>query len=152
VSRSLQRSRTRGLIFEEPKTEKSRRSIRLAPAVVAALKAHRKRQAETRLAVGPLWRDGDLVFCTGIGTPIDSRALGLDYDRMIEKSELPRIRLHDLRHTFATIGLGKNIHPKVMSEMLGHSKIALTLDVYSHALPSLQADAADKIADALTKR
>jgi hypothetical protein len=72
--------------------------------------------------------------------------------RMIEKSKLPRIRLHDLRHIFATIGLSKNIHPKVMSEMLGHSKIALTLDVYSHALPSLQADAADKIAEALTGR
>jgi len=152
VRRSLQRSRTRGLIFEEPKTEKARRSIRLAPAVVSALKAHRKRQAETRLAAGPLWQDGDLVFCTGIGTPLDPRNLGLDYDRMIEKSKLPRIRLHDLRHTFATIGLSKNIHPKVMSEMLGHSKIALTLDVYSHALPSLQADAADKIAEALTGR
>jgi integrase len=150
VRRSLQRSRTRGLIFEEPKTEKARRSIRLAPAVVAALKAHRKRQAETRLGAGPLWQDGDLVFCTGIGTPLDPRTLGIDYDRMIEKSKLPRIRLHDLRHTFATIGLSKNIHPKVMSEMLGHSKIALTLDVYSHALPSLQADAADKIAEALT--
>jgi len=150
VRRSLQRTRTHGLVFEEPKTEKARRSIRLAPAVVSVLKAHRKRQAEARLAAGPLWHDGDLVFCTGIGTPLDPRGLGIDYDRMIEKSGLPRIRLHDLRHTFATIGLSKNIHPKVMSEMLGHSKIALTLDVYSHALPSLQADAADKIAEALT--
>jgi integrase len=152
IKRSLQRSNTQGLIFEEPKSVKSRRSISLAPAVIAALKAHRARQNETRLAAGPEWQDNDLIFCTGIGTPIDPRSLSLDYDRMIEKSELPRIRLHDMRHTFATIGLGHGVHPKVMSDMLGHSKVSLTLDVYSHALPSFQTEASDKIAHALAAK
>ncbi len=152
VRRSLQRTRAAGLIFEEPKTEKARRSISLAPAVISALRAHRKRQAEARLAAGPLWQDNGLIFPTGIGTPLDPRGLGIDYDRMIEKSELPRIRLHDLRHTFATIGLGQGVHPKVMSDMLGHSKVSLTLDVYSHALPSFQTEASEKIAQALATK
>ena len=152
VRRSLQRTRTAGLVFEEPKTEKARRSINLAPAVISALRAHRKRQAETRLAAGSLWQDKGLIFPTGIGTPMDPRALGIDYDRMIEKSKLPRIRLHDLRHTFATIGLGQGVHPKVMSDMLGHSKVSLTLDVYSHALPSFQTEASEKIAQALATK
>lgn len=152
VRRSLQRTNTAGLVFEEPKTEKARRSINLAPAVVSALKAHRKRQAEVRLAAGPLWKDNGLIFPTGIGTPMDPRSLSNDYDRMIEKSELPRIRLHDLRHTFATIGLAQGVHPKVMSDMLGHSKVSLTLDVYSHALPSFQTEASEKIAQALATK
>lgn len=152
VSRSLQRTRTDGLVFEEPKSVKSRRSVSLAPAVISALKAHRARQAETRLAAGSLWQDNGLLFPTGIGTPMDPRNLGLDYDRMIEKSKLPRIRLHDLRHTFATIGLGRGVHPKVMSDMLGHSKVSLTLDVYSHALPTFQTEASDKIAQALASK
>jgi integrase len=152
INRSLQRSNTQGLIFEEPKSVKSRRSISLAPAVISALKAHRARQNETRLAAGPDWQDNDLIFCTGIGTPIDPRGLSLDYDRMIDKAELPRIRLHDMRHTFATIGLARGVHPKVMSDMLGHSKVSLTLDVYSHALPSFQTEASDKIAQALAAK
>ena len=91
---------------------------------------------------------GSVLSVQSPSTPVDD--LPCFSHRMIEKSILPRIRWQDLRHTFATIGLSKNIHPKVMSEMLGDSKIALTLDVYSHALSSLQAEAADKIAEALT--
>ena len=75
--------------------------------------------------------------------------MGIDYDRMIRKSGLQRINIHSLRRTFATIGLNKNIHPKIVSEMLGHSKIALTLDTYSHVLPDAQATAALQIASAL---
>lgn len=149
VRRNMQRTRSRGIVFEEPKTKKGRRSINLAPPVIAALRAHRKRQLETRLACGPEWKDQDLVFCTGLGTPLDPRTLALDYERMIEKSKLPRITFHSLRHTFATIGLTKNVNPKVMADMLGHSKVSVTLDVYSHALPNLQAEAAGRIAQAL---
>jgi integrase len=149
VARSLQRTCTKGLVFEEPKTAKGRRSISLAPVVVAALRSHRKRQLQRRLAAGPSWKDQDLTFSTGIGTPLDPRNLALDYDRMIEKAEVPRIRFHDLRHTFATIGLAQGVHPKVMSDMLGHAKVSMTLDTYSHALPKFQTEAADKIADAL---
>ena len=81
---------------------------------------------------------------------IDPRGLGLDYQRMLAKAELPPIRFHDLRHSAATMALRKNVHPKIVSEMLGHSKISVTLDLYSHVLPDMTAEAAQQIEAALT--
>ena len=151
VRRSLQRTKAAGLIFEEPKTRQARRTVKLSRTLVAALRAHHKRQLETRMLAGSRWREHDLLFTTTIGTPLDPKTLGDDFARMLTKAELPHIRFHDLRHSAATLALTQGIHPKVVAEMLGHSKISLTLDVYSHALPNLQAEAAEKMASILAQ-
>jgi integrase len=129
--------------LEEPKTGKSRRSIRLAPVAVRALRAQRARQAEQRLRLGSAWPNHDLVFTNGWGEPLDGRHLPDRFLRpLLKKAGLPTIRWHDLRHSFATLALTQGVHPKVVQEMLGHSSVSLTLDVYSHVLPNLQEEAA----------
>jgi len=149
VRRALGRSSTQGIVIAEPKTPQGRRTVRLSSPLVAALKSHRKRQLEQRLQAGAEWREGGYVFTTGIGTTIDPRKLAINYRRMLTKAALPAIRFQDLRHSAATIALSQGVHPKIVSEMLGHSRISLTLDVYSHSLPTLQAEAADRMAVAL---
>jgi integrase len=132
-----------GLRISEPKTKKSRRQIHLTKTAVEALKAHRVRQNEERLRMGPAWDDNDLVFCNSIGRPLnDANMLNRDFRPLLEKAGLPRIRFHDLRHTAATLMLGAGVHPKIVSEMLGHSQIGITLDLYSHVTPTMQAQAA----------
>jgi len=148
VQRSLARAKS-GIIIQAPKTAKGRRTVQLCAPAVARLREHRVRQNKRRLFEGPDWRDGGYVFSTGIGTTLDPRNLELDFHQMLKKAGLDRIRFHDLRHSAATIALAANVHPKIVSEMLGHSKISLTLDVYSHALPNMQAEAAEKIAATL---
>jgi len=85
------------------------------------------------------------VFTTSIGTHLDPSVPGQDLDRLLEKAGLEHVRYHDLRHSAATFMLVQGVHPKVVADMLGHSKVGLTLDVYSHVLPSLQAEAVGKI-------
>jgi integrase len=149
VRRSLGRSSTQGIVIAEPKTPQGRRSVRLSEPIVAALRAHRRRQLEQRLSAGPEWRESGYIFTTSIGTTLDPRNLGIDFKRMLTKAKLPLIRFHDLRRSAATIALSQDVHPKIVSEMLGHSRISLTLDVYSHSLPNLQTEAGDKMAAAL---
>jgi integrase len=149
IKRSLQRTSTRGLVFEPPKTALSRRTIKIGANVKAALKVHRVRQLEARLAAGMRWRDTSTVFASGIGTSLDPRQLTIDFRRMLAKADLPLIRFHDLRHSSATLALSQGVHPKIVAEMLGHSRISLTLDVYSHSFPNLQAEAAEKMASVL---
>jgi integrase len=132
-----------GYHFGEPKTKRSRRRIALSPAIVGALQAHRTRQEEERLKVGAAWQDHGLAFPTLLGTPqspsnIRTRSL----NRVLTRAHLPLIRFHDLRHTAATLALSANVNPKIVSEMLGHSSVAFTLDTYSHVLPTMQTDAA----------
>lgn len=137
-------------IFAPPKTKRSRRLIRLAPAVVAALRAQRKRLAEERLALGAAWHDYDLVFPDPLGRP---RARWNVYHRFqtdLKRAGLPRMRVHDLRHTCATILLAGRVNPKVVSELLGHATVAMTLDIYSHVLPDMQQDAVDAMEALLT--
>lgn len=129
-----------------PKTAKGRRLIALDLATVAALRAHRKAQLEERLAWGGRYEDNGLVFAWENGKPIHPDRLSQQFDRYIEKLGLPDIRLHDLRHTYATLALRAGIHPKVVSERLGHSTISITLDTYSHAIPAMQEEAAEKVA------
>lgn len=135
-----------GLHFGEPKTASGRRMIALDPATVAALRAHRAAQNRERLAWGPAYRDGDLMFSREDGSPLDPDSVSGIFERRVRELGLPRIRLHDLRHTHATLALAAGIHPKVVQERLGHSSITMTLDLYSHAIPAMQADAADRIA------
>ena len=110
----------------EPKTAHSRRSIKLAPTAVQALRAHRTQQNEQRLAMGTAWDDHDLVFCNGLGRPIElTNMLHRAVPAAAPEAELPRIRFHDLRHTCATLLLLAGERPKVVQEMLGHGSIAL---------------------------
>lgn len=131
-----------GINFSEPKTAGSRRQIALVPAAVAALRAHRIKQAAERLKVGPSWQDNGLVFPTRTGRPMDaSNLLHRSFDPLLKRTGLPHMRFHDLRHTAATIYLRKKVHVKVVSEMLGHSQIGITLNTYSHVLPDMQKEA-----------
>jgi len=140
----------KGFVEAEPKTEKSRRSILLAPFALEALKNHRLRQLEVKLKAGPRWQEHEYVFCTSIGTHLhpDRDAL-LQLKSLLRKAKLPEIRFHDLRHSAATLLLSMGVHPKVVQEILGHSRVTMTLDVYSHVLPTMQQEAMNKLNDAL---
>ena len=130
----------------EVKTKAGRRLVPLAPEAVAALREHRKRQLEERLAWGPAYQENDLVFCREDGTPLHPERLIHAFARITKAAGLSPIRFHDLRHTFATLGLQAGVPAKVMQEILGHSSIVVTLDTYSHAIPAMQEDATSKVA------
>jgi integrase len=136
-----------GWSLQEPKTSKSRRTIPLPASVVNELKAHRKEQLKERLSLGQAYENCDFVFATEIGTPVlTSNLTRRHYKPILRKAELSeKIRLYDLRHTCATLLLSAGISPKVIAERLGHSTIVLTLDTYSHVLPSMQEDATNEI-------
>ena len=103
---------------------------------------HRARQAEERPLIGTEWEDHDLVFCTHQGRPlIGSNVLNQNLHPLLKRAGLLRVRFHDLRHTAATLLLLRGAPPKVVSELLGHSSVSLTLDVYSHVLPDMQREA-----------
>jgi integrase len=133
----------------EPKTARGRRRIALDAETVAALRAHHKLQAAERLAAGPGWQGSDLVFTRPDGAPLHPEYVRRQFDRRVAGTGLPRIRFHDLRHTHATLALQAGVHPKVVSERLGHATVAMTLDVYSHAIPALQHNAAATVAGLL---
>ena len=113
------------------------------------LKAHQIAQAQELLRVGKRLSDDDFVVAQADGTPLLPHSLGQEWVRFLAGSTLPRIRFHDLQHAHATHLLAAGVHPKIASERLGHSKIGITLDLYSHVLPNMQTDAATVVDDAL---
>jgi integrase len=135
VQRAVQYLIGKGLVITEPKTQHSRRSIVVARFAMDALRNHFD-QAELKTG---------LVFVTSRHTPFNPRNIVRHFKLKSKEAGLPEIRFHDLRHTAATLMLSGGIHPKVVQEMLGHSQISLTLDTYSHIVPSLQKEAAEKI-------
>lgn len=141
VRRALQWQRGNGLAFVEPKTARSRRKIHLSQTALVALRTHKDRQAFDRHAAGEGWNDNALVFCDTVGEPLSPTNETKRFQRAVAAAGLPAIRFHDLRHTAATILLTKGIHVKLVSEMLGHSTIVLTLDTNSHVIPAMHADA-----------
>jgi integrase len=134
------------LTFTTPKTAKGRRSVAVDPGTITAIREHRKLQIEERLKAGPVYQDNDLVFATEDGSPLPPDRLRWAFERIIRQAGVPRIRLHDLRHTHATLALAAGVHPKVVSERLGHSTVSMTLDTYSHAIPALEEEAAATVA------
>lgn len=136
----------------EPKTQKSRRTLYLPALTLTALREHRTRQLEERLAYGPDWARTDLVFTTPVGTPIDSRNLTLSFQRLLKRIGLPKRRFHDLRHSCATLLLVQGVPARVVMETLGHSQITLTLNTYSHVPSELQREAATRMNDFLSER
>lgn len=142
VQQTAQRILGQGIIFRQPKTRLSRRSIALSPDAVAVLRQHRRRQAEARLLAGSAYGDRDLVFATGLGTPVEPGNLRRAWVGIARAAGVPGLRIHDLRHAHATLMLSQGVHPKVVSERLGHASVNITLDTYSHVLPGLQEAAA----------
>jgi integrase len=147
VRRALVWREKGGWYFGEPKTARSRRSIPLPASTVRALAEHKRKQAEERLKMGPDYQQHDLVFATAEGGPLAPRNLKRRHFRpILERAKLPLdFRLYDLRHSCATLLLAAGEHPKVVSERLGHATVTLTLDVYSHVLPTMQEAASEKL-------
>ena len=130
----------------QPKTAKGRRSLALDPTTVASLQAHRVRQLEERLQWGEAWVESGLVFTRENGTTIHPQRMTSWFEQLARNAGLPKIRLHDLRHSYATAALAASVPAKVVSERLGHASVTITLDTYSHILPSMQEDAANSVA------
>jgi integrase len=130
----------------EPKTRMGKRSLALDQATVAALKEHKARQEQERAQVGAAWMDSGLVFTRPDGAPIHPDLITDWFKRLARAAGLPPIRLHDVRHSYATAALAAGIPAKVVSERLGHANIAITLDVYSHVIPGMDAQAANAVA------
>jgi len=150
VRRTLSTAMGEGFSFNPPKTTKSRRSIKVPQLALHALRRHRAAQLAARLKVAGLWKDHDLVFTTGVGTPIARADLFTrSFKPLLMRAGLPDMRFHDLRHTCATLLLGKGVHVKFVQELLGHSTIAVTLDTYSHVLPGMGDSLADTMDEAL---
>ncbi len=134
-------------VVTTPKTKRSRRLVYLDGGTVGVLRAHRTLQREDRLAAGPAWdAQHDLVFCNQLGGPLSPDWVSRDFRIKVRGTLLRDIRLHDLRHTYATLALKAGVHPKVVSERLGHATVAITLDLYSHVTPAIGRDAADVVA------
>lgn len=136
----------------EPKTDKGRRGILLPALALEALKGHRVRQLEEKLKAGPAWQEHDYVFCTSVGTHLNPTRDMLDLlKELLKKAGLPEIRWHDLRHSLATVLLGLGTNPKIVQEVLGHAAISMTMDIYSHVLPTMQQEAMGRLNEALQK-
>lgn len=134
----------RKLEFKAPKTDMGRRSVRLPALVVERLRAERDRLAERRAAFGPSYNREDLVVCRTDGTPMHPGTLYSNFQKLLKRAGVERRAIHDLRHSHATHLLEAKVHPKVVSERLGHSDPALTLRVYSHVLDDIQQEAAEQ--------
>jgi integrase len=137
------------LDFLPPKTDRARRTVGLPPAAVTLLRRHRKEQAERRLLLGEAWADLDLVIERGDGEPFPPDSLSRDWYRLVRRVGLPGLRLHDLRHAYATALLTAGVHPKVASEALGHASVAFTMDTYQHLMPTMQEQAVRAIEEAI---
>jgi len=141
VRRTLQSTKS-GPVFEDPKTRRSRRAVALPRFLHPYLTNQREDQARRRAQLGERWQETDLVVDAGDGGAVSPANLSSAWPRFLRRSGLPHVRFHDLRHGHATLMLMQGVHPKVVSERLGHSRIGITLDTYSHVLPGMQAEAA----------
>lgn len=145
VERQLQRPGGNGVEFSPPKTGYGKRSLALGEITTEVLRAHYEGQQSERLAAGENWEEYGLIFTTSNGTPIHQRNLQRDFKALLKRAGLPPIRFHDLRHTAASLMLNHDVPVIVVSRRLGHARTSITLDVYGHLLPSMQAEAAELI-------
>lgn len=141
-----------GLVLEETtKSESGRRKITLTDDALKELKSHRVRQLEEKLYWGKAYQNNNLLFCKEDGTFIDPREFTKKFQQHLEAAGLPKVRLHDLRHTHASLLLARGVHAKVVQERLGHSSITMTLDLYTHMMPGLDEAAAASLNGLLSK-
>ena len=149
ILRAAVRVKGKGIVMLPPKTERSRRTIALDSETVDVLRAHRGTQLIQRSELGDLYEDLGYIFTGATGLPLDPYVLTDTWSHMVWKAGVTNIRLHDLRHFHASVLLRANKHPKIVQERLGHSTISVTLDTYSHSVPSMQEQAALDFAEAL---
>jgi integrase len=149
VKRQLQRIKG-GVVFTEPKSAAGKRVIVLGKVIVEKLQEHIQFQQAERKQAGENWKENDLIFPSVWGTPLDNSNMVKNFKVFLKQAGLPDIRFHDLRHTAATLMLQQGVHPKVVQERLGHADITLTLNTYSHVMPSMQDEAAEKLDELLT--
>lgn len=147
ITRSLHHLKDGSYVFTQPKSAKSRRTIALSPSVVLLLKEHKEKQELERVTLGKLLADDDLVFSTLEGKPLRPNTITRAWVTLSVRAGVKAIRLHDARHTHASIMLKQGIHPKIVQERLGHSSIEMTLDIYSHVMPGIQEAAAKRFDD-----
>jgi integrase len=151
VRRTFSTATGRGFSFNAPKTTKGRRSIKLPESALSSLRSYRETQERESEKIPGLWQDHDLVFATHVGTPISRQDLiTRSFKPLLQRAKLPNIRFHDLRHTCATLLLGRGVHAKLVQELLGHATISVTLDTYSHVLPSMTDQTATAMEDVLS--
>jgi len=134
------------ITFSTPKTAKSRRNVPLDPTTVEALRQHRDAQGKERVTWAEIYTDLDLVFCREDGSVLRPDTITRRFHELSKRAGVPLIRLHDVRHSYASLGLAAGTHPKVMAERLGHATVGITLDTYSHVAPALARHAADDLA------
>lgn len=139
-----------GWYFGKPKTAKSRRCIPMSSEIFAELKAHRNEQLKQLMLLGSEYERNDLVFAAEFGRPLDQKNIrNRNFAKVCEAAGLEGFRPYDLRHSMATLMLADGVHPKIVSERLGHASIVLTLDTYSHVLPNMQKDASARLGTVL---
>lgn len=149
VNRTVHQLHTGVIVFRQPKTDKSRRLIALSPSTITVLRDHREAQKKLRQSLGQALSDDDLVFCQLEGKPLLPDSITHAWMKLARRVGLKGIRLHDARHSHASLMLKQGIHPKIVQERLGHSTIAVTLDTYSHITPGLQEAAAQRFDDVM---
>jgi len=152
VNRSLHQLKDGTYVFTQPKSAKSRRAIALSPSAILTLKEHREKQALERAMLGIPRKDDDLVFSTPEGQPLRPNTISRAWAMLAARTGIKVIRLHDARHTHASLMLKQGIHPKVVQERLGHSSVQVTLDLYSHVVPGIQEAAAARFDEAFNSR
>lgn len=147
ISRTLHRLHTGETIIRPCKTAKSKRLVSLSPSTVIVLSEHKDAEAKQRESLGLPFTEDDYVFAHYDGSPLLPDSVTQVWRRLARRIDLQGVRLHDARHTHASLMLKQGIHPKIVQERLGHSSIQITLDIYSHVAPGLQQAAANKFDD-----
>ena len=142
IVRSLQQLGDGTFIFQEPKTASSRRTLALSPGSCVELRVHKEKQEKDAALLGIQVTDDTLVFSHPDGSPLAPSTLTLAFRRLTQRIGLEGVRLHDLRHTMASLYLEQGVNPKTVAERLGHASVSITLDLYSHCLPGVQEAAA----------
>jgi integrase len=150
VRHTMQRVKGRGLVLMPPKSKKSRRTIELPAACVSMLQAHRDRQAQEKAWAGSRWIDTEHVFTSKIGTPIDDRKILKEFNALVKAAKLPKQRFHDLRHACISLLGAQGVPLKVIAEIVGHSDVRLTQNVYQHIYREAKRDAATRMEELLT--
>ncbi len=146
MRRTIHRVKGGGLVYEAPKTKRSERTLAVPLPLVAALHVHKAAQMGERMLAGSEWQnEDDLVFAQANDRPIDKKSDYDDWCRLLERAGVRHVRLHDGRHTAATLLLSEGVHPRVVMELLGHSQMRTTMDIYSHVMPALAREAADRM-------
>ena len=151
VVQVLHHLRDSRIVFQEPKSQKGKRQVALSPTAVVALREYKQRQEVERLILGKPVTDEDLVFSNSDSSPLLPNSVTHAFIKTVRGAGLHGIRFHDLRHTHASLMLKQGVHPKIVSERLGHATVGITLDTYSHVMPGLQEAAALKFQEGLVR-